>query len=221
MIKKILVFFVSLICLILLTILISFIVLSVKTTNLKTDYEYLKLDENYKEEVKAEDINLVTQKISCGYACIEMVSSFYGSIVTEDDLDNKNKSISTSSSNGFLKEINASIPNKEFVMHSYLKNDELLKEIYNSLKNGNPVVIEWAAKYEEEWTLHFSVVSGLDIYNDKVTIYNPYGYIEQITLDEFISRMSFSAFQKMPLFLNFGFAFGAFRKNTIFYTYGG
>ena len=216
--KKILFTSACIICLALLTILIPFIVLNVKTTNLKVDYEYLKSDENYKNEVKVEDINLVSQKISCGYACIEMVSSFYGSKVSEDDLDSKNKSISTSSSNGFLKEINESIPNKEFVMHSYLKNDELLKEIYNSLKNNNPVVIEWAAKYEEEWTLHFSVVSGLDINNDKVTIYNPYGYIEQISLDEFISRMSFSAYQKMPLFLKFGFAFGAFRKNTIFYA---
>ena len=188
------------------------------TDNLKSDYEYLKLDENYKDEVKVEDINLVIQKISCGYACIEMISSIYGPIVSEDDLNNKNKSISTSSSKGFLKEINASIPNKEFVMHSYLKNDELLKEIYNSIKKGNPVVIEWAAKYEEKWTLHFSVVSGLDINKDKATIYNPYGFVEEICLDEFISRMSFSAYQKMPLFLKFGFAFGAFRKNTIFYA---
>ena len=216
--KKILLISICLICLVLLAILIPFIVLNVKTTNIKVDYEYLKLDENYKDEVKVEDINLVNQKISCGYACIEMVSSFYGSIVSEDDLDSKNKSISTSSSNGFLKEINASIPNKEFVMHSYLKNDELLKEIYNSLKKGNPVVIEWAAKYEEKWTLHFSVVSGLDINKDKVTIYNPYGFVEEICLGEFISRMSFSAYQKMPLFLKFGFLFGAFRKNTIFYA---
>ena len=103
---------------------------------------------------------------------LALIISFFCTIIF---IDFFNKSISTSSSNGFLKEINASIPNKEFVMHSYLKNDELLKEIYNSLKNGNPVVIEWAAKYEEEWTLHFSVVSGLDIKNDKVTIYNPYG----------------------------------------------
>ena len=218
MIKRMLVILISLTCLILLAISIPFTVLHAKTANLEVDYEYLKFDENYKDEVKVEDIVLVTQKISCGYACIEMVSSFYGSLVSEDDLNNKNKSISTSTSNGFLKEINASISNKEFVMHSYLKNDDLLKEIYNSLKNGNPVVIEWAAKYEEEWTLHFSVVSDLDINNDKVTIYNPYGYTEQISLDEFISRMSFSAYQKMPLFLKFGFVFGAFRKNTIFYA---
>ena len=103
-------------------------------------------------------------------------------------------------------------------MKSYLKNDDFLKEIYNSLENNNPVVIEWAALYEDEWTLHFSVVTGLDLSNDLVTIYNPYGYIENIGVDEFISRTSFKAYSNMPLFLKFGFAFGAFKKNTCFYA---
>ena len=94
----------------------------------------------------------------------------------------------------------------------------MLKEIHDSLKSNNPVAIEWAAKYEDEWTLHFSVVSGLDLVNDNVTIYNPYGYIENINVDEFISRTSFKAYKNIPLFLNFGFAFGAFGKNTIFYS---
>ena len=94
----------------------------------------------------------------------------------------------------------------------------MLKEIYGSLKKGNPVVIEWAAKYKEEWTLHFSVITAIDIKNDVVTIYNPYGYIENIKVDEFLNRTSFNAYQNMPIFLNFGFAYGAFGKNTIFYA---
>ena len=216
--KVIMVICLSLICVLILAILIPFIVLGIKTINLKADYEYLKLDESYSDKVEVEGIQLVTQKISCGYASIEMVSSFYGSKVSEDDLDAKNKTISTSSSKGFLKEINTSIPNKEFVMHSYLKCDQLLKEIYDNLKNNNPVIIEWAAKYEDEWTLHFSVVTGLDIKNNAVTIYNPYGYIENIDIDEFIGRVSFKAYEKMPLFLKLGFAYGAFDKNTIFYA---
>ena len=216
--KTILIIVSSALAVLLLIILIPFIILGIKTNKLDSDYQYLLQDENYKDKVEIEGIELVTQQVSCGYASIEMVSAFYGNKVSEEELDAKNKTISTSSNKGFLKEINASIPNKEFVMHSYLKNDELLKEIYSSLKIGNPVVIEWAAKYEEEWTLHFSVVSGLDIKNDKVTIYNPYEYIEQIGLEEFISRTTFKVYQRMPLFLKFGFAFGAFGKNTIFYA---
>ena len=169
--------------------------------------------------MEVEGLELVTQHVSCGYATIEMLSSYYGDKVSEDDLDSKNASISTSSSKGFLNEINKSIPQKHFVMNSYLANDELLKHIHVSLKNSNPVAIEWAAKYEDEWTLHFSIISALDLVNDNVEVYNPYGYIENISVNELLERTSFKAYENMPLFLNFGFAFGAFDKNTIFFAH--
>ena len=202
-----------------LAVAIPFTILGIKTASIKTDYSYLKNDHSYSTKVELEGVELVKQHISCGYATIEMLSSFYGDKVTEDDLDYRNKGgVSTSSSSGFLKEINKSIPNKNFEAHKYLNNDVLLKEIHDSLKNGNPVALEWAALYENEWTLHFSVITGLDIANDSVTINNPYGYIENIKVDEFISRTTFEAYKNIPLFLNFGFAFGAFDKNTIFYS---
>lgn len=61
-------------------------------------------------------------------------------------------------------------------------------------------------------------VAGLDLAGDDVTVYNPYGYVENITVGEFLDRTSFNAYENMPLFLSFGFAFGAFDKNTVFYA---
>lgn len=198
---------------------VPFIVLGVKTSKIRTDYSHLRNDATYSSKVEVSGVELVTQHVSCGYASIEMLSTYYGNKVSEDDLDTKNGGrVTTSSSNGFLKEINSVIPDKTFIKHSYLKNDDLLKDIHNSLSIDNPVAIEWAAKYENEWTLHFSVITSLDLFNDNVTIYNPYGYIENIKVDEFISRSTFDAYEKMPLFLSFGFAFGAFEKNTIFFA---
>lgn len=203
-----------------LAILIPFTILGIRTANIKNDYSYLRENDKYSTKVEVDGVELVTQHISCGYATIEMLSNFYGDQVTEDDLSNKNKGgISTSSSNGFLKEINSSIPNKTFVKRNYLKNNVLLKEIHESLSKQNPVAIEWAAKDESgAWTLHFSVVTGLDISSDNVRVNNPYGLVENITLKEFIERTTFEAYKNMPLFLGFGFAYGAFDKNTIFYA---
>ena len=203
-----------------LAVLIPFSILGIRTTSIKNEYAYLKEDANYSTKVQVEGVELVKQHISCGYATIEMLSSYYGNKVSEDDLSNKNKgAISTSSSEGFLKEINASIGNKTFVKRNYLKNDVLLKEIHDTLSKQNPVAIEWAAKDESDaWTLHFSVVTGLDISNDNVRVNNPYGLVENITLKEFIDRTTFEAYKNMPLFLGFGFAYGAFDKNTIFYA---
>ena len=201
-----------------LAVAIPFAILAIRTANLKADYSYLKDDPEYSSKEEIEGIELVTQHVSCGYATIEMMSSYYGNKVTEDELDQRNGAVSTASSKGFLDEVNKSIPTKSFVMKSYLKNDSLLKEIHDALKNDNPVAIEWAAKYENEWTLHFSLVTGLDIGNDNVTVCNPYGYVENIKIADFISRTSFKAYNNLPLFLNFGFAFGAFDKNTVFYA---
>ena len=209
----------SLVACLALAVVIPFAIMGAKTANMNKDWQYLKNDTNYSQKAETTGLNLVKQHISCGYASIEMISDYYGDKVTEDVLDARNKSVSTASSDGFLKEINRCIPTQKFVMRSYLKNDVLLKEIHNSLEKNNPVALEWAAKYEnKEWTLHFSVITGLDLSNDVVTVYNPYGYIENIGVDEFISRSTFNAYKNIPLFLNFGFAFGAFHKNTIFYA---
>ena len=201
-----------------LTASIPLIIDAVKTNNLNADYSYLRNDAKYKDKVEVTGLELVTQHVSCGYATIEMISSFYGNKVTEDDLDARNSAVSTQTSQGFLDEINKSIPEHKFAKHSYLKHDALLKEVHDAIKDNKPVALEWAAKYENEWTLHFSVVSAIDLANDKVTIHNPYGYIENIEVKEFVDRTSFKAYNNMPLFYNYAFAFGLFDKNTIFYA---
>ena len=201
-----------------LTASIPLIVDAVKTNNLEADYSYLRNNADYKDKVEVTGLELVTQHVSCGYASIEMISGFYGNKVTEDDLDARNSAVSTQTSQGFLDEINKSIPSHNFVKRSYLKNDVLLKEVHDAIKNNKPVALEWAAKYENEWTLHFSVVTSIDLANDKVTIYNPYGYIENIEVTEFVDRTTFKAYKGMPLFYNYAFAFGLFDKNTIFYA---
>ena len=199
---------------------VPFMVLGIRTASIDNDYSYLKDDNEYSLGVSlSKPLNLKKQDVSCGYASIEMISDYYGNKVDEIELSKRNNgAITTQTSDGFLKEINKTIPNKEFVKKSYLKNDELLKEVYGALKNDNPVAIEWAAKYEDEWTLHFSVITAIDYKNDNVEVYNPYGYIENISIKEFIDRASFKAYEHLPMFLGFGFAYGAFEKNTIFYA---
>lgn len=201
-----------------LAVAIPFTILGIRTASINNDYIYLKEDIDYKDKVEVVGLNLKTQDISCGYATIEMMSEYYGNKVDEIELGKRNEgAITTSSSDGFLKEINKTITTKEFIKSSYLKNDELLKEIHNAIKNSNPVAIEWAALYEGSWTLHFSVITATDYQNDNITIYNPYGYIENININEFIDRASFKAYKNKG-FMNFGFAYGAFEKNTIFYA---
>lgn len=196
-----------------LVITIPLIVLAARTNHINTEYTYL-FDENKIEENKIDNVPLVKQEVSCGYAIIEMLSDYYGNKVTEEDLFEKNNhSVSTQTTKGFVDEINNSIQGLDYVSYEYLTNDELLMKINDSLKKNRPVAVEFAAEFEDEWTLHWSIVTGMD--KDKIYLNNPYGYKEEISYSEFIGRTTFQSFENMPIFFHFGFAFGLFSKNTI------
>ena len=197
----------------LLALIIPFSIYGIRSASIDNSYSYL-FTENKITEKKIDDVPIIKQDVSCGYAIIEMLSDFYGNKVTENELfERNNKSVSTQTTGGFVKEINKCIPNKNYKSKEYLKNDQLLLTINKSLLNNNPVAVEWAALMDTEWTLHWSIVTGMDL--EKVYVNNPYGYKEEITYDEFISRTTFKAFKNMHIGFHFGFAYGLFSKNTI------
>ena len=197
----------------LLALIVPFSIYGIRSASIDNSYSYL-FSENKITEKKIDDVPIIKQDVSCGYAIIEMLSDFYGNKVTENELfERNNKSVSTQTTGGFVKEINKCIQNKNYKSKEYLKNDQLLLTINISLLNNNPVAVEWAALMDTEWTLHWSIVTGMDL--EKVYVNNPYGYKEEITYDEFISRTTFKAFKNMHIGFHFGFAYGLFSKNTI------
>ncbi len=197
-------------------ITISLVVLQTKTNEINNDFSGILTDEKYIEPVYVDGINVIKQEVSCGYAVIEMFSSWSGSDITETSLYNEYGKVVTSTGQSFCDEMNKQFPQYNTSIHKYLKNTELIDLMYDSLSRGVPVPIEWAALYESEWTLHYSLVIGADIPANKITVANPYGYYEELTVEEFLSRTTYEAYDNMPLFLKLGFVFNIFEKNTIF-----
>lgn len=195
---------------------IALVVLQARTGTLHDNYSRMFDDEQYSTPVHVDGVQAITQDVSCGYAVIEMFSSWNGDTITEESLYAEYGKVVTSTGQSFCDEMNKRFPDYTTTMHAYLTDSELLAAVYASLANGIPVPFEWAAQFNGEWTLHYSLVIGMDIPNDTITVANPYGYIEELTLAEFLSRTSFEAYRDMPLFLKLGFAFGIFEKNTVF-----
>ena len=215
--KKIGIALISLLVLCVMAVLVAFGILKIRTVRISTDFSSVYENEKYRSPVSISGIGMVKQEISCGYAVIEMFAKWNGNTdITEKTLYGEYGKIVTSTGKAFEKEMNRQFPEYKTTMHKYLKNEELIDLVYESLASGFPVPFEWAALLGDEWTLHYSLVTGLDVPNDLVTIVNPYGYIEEIGLQEFLNRTSFEAYKKMPLFLELGFAFGIFEKNTVF-----
>lgn len=197
-------------------IVVAFISLQARTKAILDDCSEIHNNKKYATPVYVDGIDVITQDVSCGYAVIEMFSTWTGKSITEESLYNEYGKVVTSTGNAFCEEMNKQFPEYTTSMHKYLSNTELIDKVYDSLSKGIPVPIEWAALYEDEWTLHYSLIVGADIPNDKITIANPYGYYEELSVNDFLDRTSFEAYDNMPLYLKLGFAFGIFEKNTIF-----
>lgn len=187
-----------------------------KTQKMQDDISAVYTDEKYQEAVSVDNIEVITQEVSCGYAVIEMFSAWDGGSITEESLYEQYGKVVTSTGKSFCEEMNKQFPQYQTTMHSYLPNTELIDKIYDSLAKGVPVPFEWAAKYEDVWTLHYSLIVGMDVPNDKIMIANPYGYVEELSLEDFLDRTSFEAYENMPFYFKLGFAFGLFEKNTIY-----
>ncbi len=189
----------------------------IKAVRMKNDYSSIYKNEKYQKPVFVQGITVFPQKYSCGYAVIQMMAQWNNdTALTEEALFAEHEKIVTSTGRAFAAEMNRKFPQYKTQQYKYLKNTELIDKVYESLAAGIPVPFEWAAKKEDEWTLHYSIITGLDLPADKIIIANPYGYVEEISIEEFLSRTSFDAYEKMPLFIKLGFAYGVFEKNDLF-----
>ena len=191
-------------------------ILQIRTNTILDDYSSVYGNEKYQTPVMIDGVDLVCQDVSCGYAVLEMFSSWSGHSVTEKSLYDQYGKVVTSTGKAFCREMNRQFPEYTTVICRYLKNTELIDAVYENLSEGIPVPFEWAALCGDEWTLHYSLIIGADIPADRITVANPYGYYEELTIAEFLNRTSFESYEKMPLFLKLGFAFGIFEKNTVF-----
>ena len=191
-------------------------ILQIRTHTILDDYSSVYENEKYQTPIMIDGVDVIRQDVSCGYAVIEMFSSWSGHSVTEKSLYDQYGKVVTSTGTAFCREMNKHFPEYTTTICKYLKNTELIDAVYENLSDGIPVPFEWAALYGDDWTLHYSLIIGADIPADKITVANPYGYYEELTVAELLNRTSFEAYEKMPLFLRLGFAFGIFEKNTIF-----
>lgn len=181
------------------------------------DYNNIKEKDEFQTSYLIDGITLVRQKVSCGYAVMEMFGDFANKNITEHELyKSNNDNIVTSSTTGFEKEMNKVFTSYETTAYTWLKSSDLISKCYQSLKNGIPVPFEMAYKLNDSWTLHFSLLIGINLVKDEFRILNPYGYDEIMNSKEFIAHTSYEAWENMPIYLSWAFGLRIFDKNTIF-----
>ena len=85
-------------------------IMEYKTYKINDNYSSVFTDEKYAEAVSVKDIPVITQSVSCGYATIEMFSSWNGSDITETALFDEYGKVVTSTGKSFSEEMNRRFP---------------------------------------------------------------------------------------------------------------
>lgn len=214
----ILIFFIVIVVLI---IAVMFIKQAVVDRRINDDIGFIYESDEYKVPVSVDEIGLITQNVSCGYACIELLAKWQGKDITESYLlAQNNGKITTAMGDGFVNEVNKQFPEFHTTKYSNLSNSELLNMVYKSLEKGMPVPIEFAALYTDDeqskWTLHFALITEMDVAADKIIISNPYGYMDTYSINELLNAARYDSYENMEIFFKLGFAAGIFKKNTIY-----
>jgi hypothetical protein len=143
---------------------------------------------------------------TCGITSVTIISNYFNNTNYEvNDLIKKyNVNISKGSYNNDIKQwLQGEIPDRNIEIKLNGTNEEMIKNIHTSLDNNNPVLIIFGAPnpYNKPfYDYHASVIFGIDLDNAIITIANAYGYIEELSLVEFLNRMSLTEIDKYTLF---------------------
>ncbi len=132
-IKKFLTVTVSILLILAIITAVAFIRLSFKTKAIDDDYSSVYEDPRYAEALYIDGVDVFTQDVSCGYAVIQMFSSWEGSDVTEQSLYEEYGKVVTSTGDSFCDEMNKRFPSYETTIHKYCTNIEMIDLIYDSL----------------------------------------------------------------------------------------
>ena len=94
----------------------------------------------------------------------------------------------------------------------------MIKDIHASLNSQNPVVIFFGAPNPDNkpyYDFHGSVIYGINLDSETITIANVYGYNEEISLVDFLNRMSYAEISKYPFFQKISIKF--FQPKNAYY----
>ena len=111
----------------------SFVRFKILSNQINDDFSSCFQDEKYKNPVSVENVECITQDVSCGYAVIEMFSKWDGGNITEEELYDEYKKVVTSTGKSFCEEMNKRFPEYNTGMYKYLTNSEMIDSIYDSL----------------------------------------------------------------------------------------
>lgn len=176
--------------------------------------------------VELDHIPVIAQETSytCNVASLAIIMNYLGDSVSEQSL--RNTLGVQDRQDGMLPHVFLNYGNEALLPLSYsisLSNPtsqaDILNTISQSLFNGLPVLIYYStpdAWNPPAYNTHYSVVYGIDMKKEVVKLSNPYGFLEELSLEQFFACLSFESYEDEPFLHHMGRKVGYIKMNNIF-----
>jgi len=172
--------------------------------------------------IELSGISIKTQPnaYTCGITTVTVVSNYFnGTDFEVNDLIKKYDASNGSAVSDMKKWLTGELPENIIVHKANETNEEMIKNIHASLNDNNPVVIFFGSPnpYDKPYyDFHGSVVYGIDLDNQTITIANSYGYREETSFVDFLNRMSYTEIDNYPTVQQFQIKRNRQDRNTYF-----
>lgn len=173
------------------------------------------------QAVKVDGVKLQKQPdgFTCAATTVSVVVAFCtGKDMTTAILQEKYGPRAGNKTEEFVDMLTRELPDYAAAYRSGLSDGDLVKAIHQQLTSGTPVPVFFGAEnpYNKPlYDFHASVVTGIDLAEQRVDIANVYGYEEHISLAEFLNRMSYRGARNYPMVQRVVAKLGLQKKNAI------
>lgn len=224
--KKWLIFIVTAVSLLILVILVFIIFIASKSIEPLTDLTHLSgnISKLEPRAVSVEGVKIYNQPSdsTCGIAAIStVVTHLKGEEVFPEELIVKYSIPEKGGMDyeGFLKYLSLELPEYEIEYAGGLDDSELIEAIHKQLTGNIPVPVFLGSPnpYNEPfYDFHASVITGIDLERNRVYIANAYGFEEEISILEFLNRMSYREIDRYPFMQKLIIKMELIDNNSIF-----
>lgn len=152
--------------------------------------------------------------VSCGITTVAVMSNYFNQ--TDQEVNDLIDKYDSKGNTDAVELLQRELPGRNVVFKANVANDAMIRDIHSSLIRGNPVMVFFGAPnpYNEPYyDTHGSVVYGIDLDSETITIANSYGYSEEISLVDFLNRMAYAERDRYTFGQRFVWKFIRVNKN--------
>lgn len=191
---------------------------------IQDDYQHV-LNSHEGEAFELEEFPILKQKYvsSCSIAMICSVKGYYGEIIDEDTfMENHNIHIDKTgmSPKDVQHHLQQSFNDSSVEMKENINDSEVLRIIINQLEKGIPIPIFYSTVDITNMTrfgTHYSTVIGINIDKKLIKIANVYGYVQELSIEEFLQYLKHSSKEmKTNNIIKFAKGLGVIKNNTLY-----